>query len=282
MSYLKTLQTKPLLLTLVLFLSFGFMIDINAQDKVIMLNGEEKIGKILGLDDSTIKFVHSGEDLEYTLKKSEIEKIIFSSGRTEVVNQKAAPVDPLKTVADRRNKIAVIPFTVNTNDPDVDPTNMGKQMQNDCVFILRDVKAGMYTIQDPMTTDALLSQHGISLDQVRTIPPADMANMLGVEYVLYGTCDLQNKGAHSYGSSVNSYNEKQKREDRDKKTKGTEVTSTSSTTTIEYDTHITLSVFNDQGSNVYSESRNPFGSGTDAYSAGVKYLLKRSPFGTKH
>ncbi|WMI68689.1 hypothetical protein [Mangrovimonas sp. YM274] len=279
---MKTLCTKRSFFILFLFLTFGFMAQVYAQDKVIMLSGEEKTGKILGLDDSTVKFVHSGEDLEYTLKKSEIEKIIFSSGRVEVINQKVAAADPLKTAADKRNKIAVMPFNVNTNDPAVDPNSMGKQMQNDCVFILRAEKAGMYTIQDPMTTEALLSQNGISPDQVRTTPPGDMAKMLGVEYVLYGTCDLQNKGARSYGSSVNSYNEKQKRDDRDKKTKGTEVTSTNSSTTIMYDTHITLSVFNDQGKNVYSETRNPFGSGTDAYSAGMKYLLKRSPFGTKH
>jgi len=279
---MKTLNTNRSFFTLFLFLAIGLLTQAYAQDKVIMLSGEEKTGKILGLDDSTVKFVHSGEDLEYTLKKSDIEKIIFSSGRTEVVNQKAAPVDPVKNAADKRNKIAVMPFTVNTNDPDIDPHSMGKQIQNDCVFTLRAEKAGMYTIQDPMTTDALLSQNGISQDQVRTIPPADMANMLGVEYVLYGTCDLQNKGAHSYVSSSNTYNEKQKKDANEKKTKGTDYNSTTSTTTIEYDTHITLSVFNDQGNNVYSETRNPFGTGTDAYSAGMKYLLKRSPFGTKH
>lgn len=281
---------KPIIKNRILpltFLVLFFCISTNvlAQDKVIMLDGEEKTGKVTGIEDDNIKFIHNGEDLEYSLKKIEIEKIIFSSGRTEVINKKQAPTTKIESNSiDRRNKIAILPFEVTTNDPSVDSKSMGSRIQNDCVFIFRENSVSTYEVQDAMTTESLLSQNGIDHTNIRSIPPKKMAELLGVEYVLYGTCDVQNKGAHTYSSSVTTYKEKEDKNsrDHDKKTKGTEVTSNNSSTTIEYDTHITLSIFNDEGENVYSENRNPFGSGTDSYSAGIKYLVKRSPFGTKH
>jgi len=276
------------LVLIAFFLIFiGSITQSFAQDKVIMLNGEEKIGKVTSIGSDNIKFVYDGEDLQYEFLKTEIEKIVFASGRTEVYNDKVKPSTTAETSSnaiDRRNKIAILPFEVTTNDPDIDSKSMGTRIQNDCVFIFRENVASIYQLQDAMTTEALLSQNNIDHIKLRSIPPKQMAELLGVEYVLYGTCDVQNKGAHNYGSSVTTYKEKEDKNSKshNKNTKGSEVTSTNSTSTIEYDTHITLSVFNDQGNNVYSETRNPFGSGTDTYSVGIKYLIKRSPFGTKH
>jgi hypothetical protein len=40
-------------------------------------------------------------------------------------------------------------------------------------------------------------------------------------------------------------------------------------------------MYNDQGTSLYSESRKAFGSGIDAYTASLNYLIKRCPFGSK-
>ena len=50
-------------------------------DTVKMKSGETKIGSVTDITDDVIRFVHKGETLNYSLKKNDIEKIIFSSGR---------------------------------------------------------------------------------------------------------------------------------------------------------------------------------------------------------
>ena len=50
----------------------------NIADKIVMLDGEEKIGQVTEITDDQIKFMFQGEKLEYSIKKSEINKIQFS------------------------------------------------------------------------------------------------------------------------------------------------------------------------------------------------------------
>ena len=58
-----------------------------ATDKLIMLSGEEKIGQVTEVGDTFIKFIHKGETLNYSFKKSDINKIQFASGRIEFFTQ---------------------------------------------------------------------------------------------------------------------------------------------------------------------------------------------------
>lgn len=61
-----------------------------AIDKIVMLSGEEKIGQVTEIGDTFIKFIRKGETLNYTFKKSDINKIQFASGRIEFVTQSPA------------------------------------------------------------------------------------------------------------------------------------------------------------------------------------------------
>jgi hypothetical protein len=55
------------------------------SDVILTIKGEEMIGDIQEINDSEIKFSYKGEKLLYTLKKSDIQKITFGSGRIEVI-----------------------------------------------------------------------------------------------------------------------------------------------------------------------------------------------------
>ena len=56
--------------------------------KVVITDGEIKMGSVTGMTDIQIQFVHEHETLTYTFDKSKISKIEFgSSGRIEVYNQ---------------------------------------------------------------------------------------------------------------------------------------------------------------------------------------------------
>lgn len=275
----KIFSKKIVLLMVVLFNT----VIAFAQDKVTMLNGEKREGKIIAVRDDAIKFVYKGETLEYEFKKSDINKIEFASGRIEVVNAPSATTvssDP----AARKGKVAVLPFEFITNDGSLDVTSMSHQLQTETYNSVRE-NTTLNQVQDPITTNSLLAKAGLNGSNLMTKTPVEMAELLGVEHVLYGIANVTIQGSSSYGSGVSSINGKstEKKQDDTKKTKssGTVFSSNNATVQTNYDTKIDLNIYNDQGTNEYSQSRNSFGNGFDAYRATINYLIKRCPFGTK-
>ena len=274
-----------------LFLFFSVMTF--AQDKVVMLNGEERTGKVLAVNDSDIKFVYEGEDLEYNISNSEISKIIFSSGRTQVFNEASAEHAPAPSSAatsgstpeSRRDKIAVLPFELVSNDAGLTTEGMAHRVQSECANQIRAHSVNK-TVQDPMQTNAILSQKGLSADQMKAMGPQEMAKILDVQYVVYGMVSITNKGTMTTGSNVSTYKDKEKREyDKDeskRKSEGTEVNSSYSNTMINYDTTVDFKIFDDNGQNIYSQSRNAFGMNLDSFEGTLKYLARRTPFGDKN
>lgn len=247
-------------------------------DKLVMLNGQTKEGKVTAINSDNVKFVHKGETLEYEFKKAEINKIVFASGREEVFsNKQPAQQQTLSNPADRRNKLAVLPFNFTTNDDGLMSEDLSHRMQNDCVDDFKG-DTSLITVQDPMETNALLARNNIDINNIQSVMPKDLAVMLGVEYVVYSTGNIVNKGSQTYGSEVSTYNDKDKYKNN---SKGSTVTTNNSTTVIDYSTTIEMRIYNDEGKNVYSDSKNSFGSSLDSYKATIKYLVKRTPFGSK-
>ena len=72
-----------------IFLLFAvsiLFVTTNAQDKVILKNGEELNVKIVKNDEKTIEYHYPGETLLNVKNKREIKRIIYESGRTEEIN----------------------------------------------------------------------------------------------------------------------------------------------------------------------------------------------------
>lgn len=255
------------------------------QDAVIMTNGEKREGKVVSVKDDAIKFIYKGENLEYEFKKSDINKIVFASGRTETFSNAVSPDATFtSTAAERKGKIAILPFEFITNDSGLNVNSMSEQLQNDSYLSVKQNTTGLQ-VQDPITTNSILAKNGLSHANLKSKSPKEMAILLGVENVVYGITNVTNKGAATYGSGLSTYNDKssEKKENRKEETKasGSVYSSNNSTTLVQYDTKVELSFYNDQGTNLYSESRNSFGSGFDASHATINYLIKRSPFGSK-
>ena len=95
-------------------------------DTVKMKSGETKVGSVTDITDDVIRFVHKGETLNYSLKKNDIEKIIFSSGRVEMYNDPSTNKRADTSNAEHRNKVAVLPFSYINNQQRDDP-EMGVQ-----------------------------------------------------------------------------------------------------------------------------------------------------------
>lgn len=246
-------------------------------DKVYMLNGKVNEGKVTAVNTAAIKFIYKGETLEYEFNKADINKIVFASGREDVINspnsvRQAVPSNP----TDRKGKLAVLPFKFTTNDQQLTLDDLQHRIQSDCSDSFRHDATGLAVI-DPMQVNAILAQNGITEDNIMAKMPQDIAVMLGAQYVVFGVANITNKGSQSYGSEIKTYSDK----DKKNSSKGTSVASTSGTTLITYGTNIDLKIYNDTGANVHSSSRESFGTELDSYKATIKYLVKRTPFGTK-
>ncbi len=76
---------KKLLTTL--FLAFA-VVAAFASDKIFLHSGKTINGKVVKVDDFKIVYKYEGEDAEQTIGKKAIEKIEYSSGRTEDISEK--------------------------------------------------------------------------------------------------------------------------------------------------------------------------------------------------
>lgn len=71
---------------LFVFLSLFLGVSLYAQDKVVLKNGEELNVKVVKNDEKTIEFQYPGESMVNVKNKREIKKIVYESGREEVIN----------------------------------------------------------------------------------------------------------------------------------------------------------------------------------------------------
>lgn len=250
------------------------------QDVITMLTGEKKAGKVVAMNEHSVQFIHTGETLQYDIKKDQINKIEFASGRVEIMN--AAPAGnspavqvPTSTIEERKNKIAVLPFEILSNDPSLSTTAMSKQVQISCVNVLRGIRPQVI-IQDPNITNTLLTKNNFTVENLSTKTPQEWAEFLGVEYVIMGSYSIQNKGTVSSSSNYQS-SSSQKKDDGQKKTSSTYGSGTAYTSNS-YDTKVTLNIYQDDGHTIYSNTRSPAFGSIDSYAPALKYMLKRTPF----
>jgi hypothetical protein len=256
----------------------GFVHFLTAQtssfDKVVMLNGEEKTGKVTEVGDDQIKFVHSGESITYSLKKNDINKIQFASGRIEVftkVATESAASDQGNSLLVHHNKVAILPFNYIGSGGSRDE-KMSSKVQQDCYNLLKK-SAANFNILDPLTTNALLIKHNITPSHVEGMLPVELTEILGVEYILMGTVTI-NQTATTTGSG--SYSSA-----KAKNNKISGYTVGGSSTSTQYKTTVDMMVYNDQGADVFNKSHVSFWPNEDSYTITLQYLIKRTPLYSK-
>lgn len=253
------------------------------NDIVLKTNGDELNGKVTEIGTDEIKFIYTGETLVYNIKKSDILKITFSSGRIEFYNRPSEKKDeaqagidqksgPPANIGDHRNKVAILPFKF-IADKQSAGDDMGYEVQNEC-FTFLDKHAGELTILDPRTTNALLIKGGANQDNIRGFTMSELCSMLGVEYVIDGVI-TQNKTS-VYTSQAQNYQVTDKTKNNDKN-KANVSGYSSATTTQKFQTNIALNIYTDSDRNIFNENRQSFWATPDAYKNALQYLLKKCP-----
>ncbi|TDO25373.1 hypothetical protein [Sediminibacterium goheungense] len=283
---------KKIIGTLLFFLFFLSVIaqTNNNSDVVLKINGDEMVGKVTEINDADIKFVYKGETLVYTIKKADILKITYASGRIEFINKPALPSQTANTtpgnanpkpvvvsgLGDHHNKVAILPFSYL-----IDKQDAGEQMtyavQNEA-FSFLSKHAGMLELQSTNTTNALLIKAGVNSGNIRGFTMGEICDVLGVEFVLQGSIRQDKTSA----SNISSGSSTVKLNNNNNKNvigsiNGRSSYSGYSTSVQNYSTSVTMSVFNDKGENLFSQDHQSFWSSDNAYKITLQYLLKRTP-----
>lgn len=245
-------------------------------DIVVKRNGEELKGEVKAMEENVIKFVYSGETLLYTIKKDDISKIVFSSGRVEVMNQPSSVNNEVSSSnanqasVDHHNKVAILPFGFVT-DGQQTGEDMSLKVQNECFALLSNHSG--FSIMDNHTTNAILIKAGINMQNIMGNTMQEICDILGVEYVISGMVTVNKTNETTYNSNTQNTSTDKKNSSKKSSTYG----SSYSTNTQNYATTLQLSIYNDKNESIFNQDRKAFWHDQDAYKATLEYLIKRSP-----
>lgn len=256
--------------------------SLNAQDDVILKNdGDEMHGKVTKINKVDLQFIYKNESVEYTVNKSEIIKITFSSGRIEFFNKKATSSN--SNLEEHHNKVAVLPFGY-IKDLETSNATMTKKIQQETYTIFKK-KAEILKLQDPSKTNALLAKAGVKNNNLDGYTMGEICNLLNVEYVIQGLVSIEKSTVTNFSNSTTK--SKSNKAYVDKKgnvvgdiwnsNKKSTNSSTYSTATQNYSTNITMNVFSDKGDNIFNKEHASFWQTQDAYKITLTYLAKRTP-----
>ena len=256
------------------------------NDVILKVNGEELSGKVLKINDDAIEFTYAGETLAYTIKKMDILKITYASGRIEIFNKQPLPSQTggqqpasggqkqaVSNLEDHHNKVAILPFSFIR---DGQPTADGDEVQNEA-YNFMSKHSGIFTILNPRITNAQLIKAGITKDNIKGYTMDDLCNILGVEYVVDCLITMNKTTQTVFQSNSGRTTTKEDDDKRDKRYNS----SSYGTATQNYETNTTFAIYNDKGTTVYNQNRKSFWNTQDAYRNTLEYLLKRRPLYTK-
>lgn len=273
---------KKILLVISAFL-FSSLICMsqNAQkpksDLVLKINGDELQGKVLEIGDDEVKFAYEGETLTYKIKKQDILKVIYASGRVEFFSKPALSSEKntgasasAGGIQDHHNKVAILPFGYIKNSQSASD-EMSLKAQND-TYMLLSKHAGGLLITDPRTTNAMLAKAGISRANITGYTMEEICNVLGVEFVVDGII-TQNLASNT---TTSSYSSDSKNDKDDKKRSSYEYGSTVNRSN--YETSVALNIYTDKNNAIFTEQRKALlVQNEGAYDSPLQYLLKRCP-----
>jgi hypothetical protein len=239
------------------------------EDSILMLNGETKHGKIMGVGTDVILFIHSGETLQYSLKKSDINKIVFSSGRTEIVTAPAATQASSDNYPPMvHNLIAVLPFKYRSVGEPLEQINATKEKLQDDTYSYLSKRNGVYKFQDPQTTNALLIRKGIDENSIKAYTFDELCKILGTEYIVQG--GLSRSSKENISSAETKTTDKDNDNHRQNKAASTVVEKN-------YQNEVSVLIYNQQNEKIFDNHRTAILSGEDSYKDALFYMLKRSP-----
>ncbi|MEO0527017.1 MAG: hypothetical protein AAFZ89_07315, partial [Bacteroidota bacterium] len=180
----------------------------NTNDILFTKNGEIIQGKVVKVTSSTINFSYPGETLINEIGVQNLEKIVFSSGRTQlfgntssgnnditatkavvpVPNSPASQPIPKEEIylgpdSYENNRLAVVPLSFTKNDTyDKDVSSQMTQFVTG--YLLQKNQSLPIEVQDMKTTIKKLVDSGVGFQQLSQTPIDRLQQILGSEYIV--------------------------------------------------------------------------------------------------
>ena len=161
-------------LLLVVLGTFIALSAFSQNDVILKLNGEEMEGKVSKINDTDLIFTYKNETIQYTVKKADIEKITFGSGRIQFFNKKGGDVK--SNLEEHHNKVAILPFGY-IKDRERSNATMTKKIQQETYTIFKRMAVSL-KFQDPLTTNALLAKAGVNNNNIEGYTMGEICNVL--------------------------------------------------------------------------------------------------------
>lgn len=253
-----------------------------AYDEILLTNGIEYKGKVIEITATEIRFSHKGETLVYSLPKTSVFRIAFASGRTEIfssVETSGENSSVVKGSSINTRLVAVLPFRYLSGSGPGNWQDMSYRIQEEAQ-LLAARSFSRYEIQPAALTNSILLKKGINAQQLRAYTMDELCSILGVGYIISGEVMMRSTGVSSSGSQTIYQTTKPSAKPVYKP--GQTTTTTSSTISNitykeNYQTSVTLFIYDSKGTPVFSKSRVSVWSSTDAYKVTLSYLMKRTP-----
>ncbi len=248
------------------------------MDKVLMNDGQQKVGQITMTNDTTVMLCQIvNQDTTFlSLHKNEITRIDYADGRMEQLSFGELSEDAVnwkEKIAKYKNKVAVLPFVYEDSFSKHETDNMSLQTQLDCITDIKAVN-NVLIIQDMDSVNAKLIENEIDWKNIRNYLPAELADMLEVEYIVYGTVTVTpigepNPKEDKFGTENQTLETPQGRREGD------------TMSPKKFETIVDLNIYDILGETVYSNAHESFWQTPDAYNMNLNYLVEESPFNQK-
>jgi hypothetical protein len=241
-----------------------------AMDVITMLSGDQKSGNIINLDETNVYFQNEGDTATMVILRSDVNKVVYANGKTQIFNTGKTSPKVATTPEERKGKIAILPFEIKNKDFEGFDPEMSITVQNDCIELFEKMASG-YEIQKGDSTLVRLRRGGVTVGNVTDILPADMARMLGVEFVAYGSVwvadNAENKGDNEYFKSKTATTEDPQAARSD-----------AGLTEKKFETIVDLNVYTDLGEVAFTKVQQSFWAVSDAYKVNLETIISLSPF----
>jgi hypothetical protein len=213
------------------------------------------------------------------LKQIKMKKIIFQIAMTALLLVTVNLSQAQKTGFNSRYKVAVMPLVYMGDGSEGREEEMRYQLQ-DVVVSYMSRSAAELKFMDAVEINAILYKKGIDQDNIRQYTPAELADLLHVEYVIMGSV-IQDQG--NIVTTENRYNvhrqysNRRGRYDDRRRVTGRSFQTGNTVTRQHIKTQVSVSIYNETGERIYSQSRQSILTETNAYRNALHYLLKRTP-----
>jgi len=272
------MKTYMILLLMLIGPVFTVRSQSENTDRIFFTNGEIHSVIVKQVAPETITYHFVGEELKNVVTKTDIEKIIFKSGREQNFTIRANTNNGRRNVAFeypamKSNVGAVLPFEfVFDGSPSVEDGFEAQEFYYD--NLMRRPERNTISYQDVDVTRRRLRDAGIEVAaDMRDFNMDEIARIVGAGVLVTGkiTVNYRSTTSTNTGSTTTRVDMKKK--------KVRTYSSDYSSSSDEFDTKVDFKIYDKNGHKIIDETRRPFLATTrNNYITALNYLMKRTPY----